>query len=76
LTSINGTSTFDGFDRGIEGDIGVRASSAKDELTTQSARSQQLGNQRQQASGVNIDEEVVNRIEFQRSFQASARIIR
>jgi flagellar hook-associated protein 1 FlgK len=75
LTAINGTSTFDDFYRGIVGDIGVQASSAKDNLTTQTAQSQQLENQRQQISGVNIDEEAVNMIEFQRSFQASARFI-
>jgi flagellar hook-associated protein 1 FlgK len=44
-------------------------------LTTQTAQSQQLENQRQQLSGVNIDEEAVNMIEFQHSFQASARFI-
>ena len=36
----------------------------------------QLENQRDSFSGVSLDEEAVNMIQYQRSFQATARVIR
>jgi flagellar hook-associated protein 1 FlgK len=73
LASTAGGSTFDDYYRGLVGSIGVQASDAHDQLSTQQALTQQLQNQRDSVSGVNIDEEAVNLIQYQRSFQASAR---
>ena len=36
---------------------------------------QQMDNQRQRVSGVNVDEEAVKMLEYQRAYQASARFI-
>jgi len=75
LAAVNGTSTFDEFYQSLVGNIGVQTSQSHDQLQSQTLQSQQLENQRQQVSGVNIDEEAVNMIEFQRTFQGSARFI-
>jgi flagellar hook-associated protein 1 FlgK len=75
LAAVNGTSTFDEFYQSLVGNIGVQTSQSHDQLQSQTLQSQQLENQRQQVSGVNVDEEAVNMIEFQRTFQGSARFI-
>ena len=55
--------------------IGTDEKSAADALTTQNSVLDQLNNQRDAFSGINLDEEAVNIIKFQRAYQASARYI-
>ncbi len=56
--------------------VGTKSASLGDRVTGQELLVSQLDNQRQRISGVNLDEEAVNLITFQRTFQASARFIR
>jgi flagellar hook-associated protein 1 len=75
LSVMDDGSTFEDFYRDLVAGLGVQAGEFKDRLDTQASLALQLENQREQVSGVNIDEEAVNMIEFQRAFQASARFI-
>jgi flagellar hook-associated protein 1 FlgK len=75
LASIDGTTTFEDFFQGVAGDVGVQTAAFKGRFENQALLAQQLENQRERISGVNIDEEAVHMIQFQRAFQASARFI-
>ena len=55
--------------------IGTDVSSAQSNLDEHQALVSQLQNRRQSLSGVSIDEETIQILQFQRSFQASARLI-
>jgi flagellar hook-associated protein 1 FlgK len=71
----SGTATFDDF---FASTIGVIAS--RTQAATQIEDSQQsvvlaIDTQRQQVAGVSVDEEMTNLIQFQHTFEASARVI-
>ncbi len=55
--------------------IGADIRSANDSLTTQQQILLQLQNQRDSSTGVNLDEEAVNIIKFQKAYEASARMV-
>ena len=56
-------------------DLGVRLSDTKRLLDNQGVMQKTLENQRQQTSGVSIDEEVAHLILMQQAYTAAARII-
>ncbi len=55
--------------------LGSDTRTAEDELQTQKDLVLQLQNQRDSFSGVNLDDEAVNIIKYQRAYQASARFV-
>jgi flagellar hook-associated protein 1 FlgK len=59
----------------IVSDVGVKAQSAKTNVTAQSTLVDQLEQRRQEISGVNLDEEAANLIKFQKSYEAAAKMI-
>ncbi|MEE8142885.1 MAG: flagellar hook-associated protein FlgK [Planctomycetota bacterium] len=67
--------TFDQYYNALVGKIGVEGAKASDLLRNQEAITQSFQNQREALSGVNIDEEAINLIRFQRAYQASARFL-
>ncbi|MCB0350801.1 MAG: flagellar hook-associated protein FlgK [Bdellovibrionales bacterium] len=71
-----GESTFDDFYANIVGNVGISANRANSELDSQKGIVDQLKNIRESISGVSLDEETAKMIEFQKSFDASARLIR
>lgn len=73
---MGGESTFDDFYNNIVGTVGVSASRANHELETQKDSLAQLKNLRESISGVSLDEETAKMIEYQKMFEASARMIR
>ena len=75
LVVAEGTLTFEDFYQGIVGALAIDTAMARDRLEGQQLLFEQLSNERQRISGVNIDEEAVQMITFQRAFQASARFI-
>lgn len=75
LVVAEGTLTFEDFYHGVVGALGIDTQAAADRVESQQLQLDQLSNERQRVSGVNIDEEVVHMITFQRAFQASARFI-
>ena len=57
------------------GRVGVTVEAAKDEQTNLQTIVSAINGQRQSVSGVSVDEEMTNLINFQRGYQASARTL-
>ncbi len=71
----SGTFTFDEFYTSLVSDVGIRSFSATSTVEQQEGILLQLDNRRESISGVSIDEEMINIIKFQESFNASSRLI-
>jgi flagellar hook-associated protein 1 FlgK len=56
-------------------DVGVTSASAKTSASVQGMMVDQLEQRRQEISGVNLDEEAANLIKFQKTYEASAKMI-
>lgn len=72
----NGTSTIGDFYNGMVGRLAVMTNKANMEQEHQVNIVHQLKNVRESISGVSLDEEATKMIEFQKAFDASARVIR
>ncbi len=72
----NGTSTAGDYYNGIVGKLAVVTNKANMEAEHQKSIVAQLNNVRESISGVSLDEEAIKMIEYQKSFDASARLIR
>lgn len=70
-----GTSTVDEFYNSIVGDVGVLHGRVKSDHEQQSNIMTQINKFREQVSGVSIDEETTNLLQFQHSYDASAKVI-
>jgi len=55
--------------------LGSSLATVNDQLTNAGAMTQMLTNQRSSVSGVNIDEEMTNLMQYQKAYQASAELI-
>ncbi|MFQ5559402.1 MAG: flagellar hook-associated protein FlgK [Nitrospinota bacterium] len=71
----SGTFTFTDFYSGLVSSIGSDAKEAIDNSTLRSSVKIHLEGRREQASGVNLDEEMINLIKFQQAYTASAKLI-
>ena len=67
--------TFEGFWQNIVVSAGARTHEVMQREENQQALIDHLKNRREEISGVNIDEELVNMMKFQRAFEASSRVI-
>src|SRR3989338_526734 len=72
----DGKYTFDDFYNAKVGQIGTLTQRENSTFETQKNIVDQLKNMREGSSGVNLDEEAAKMIEFQKSFEASARVIK
>jgi flagellar hook-associated protein 1 FlgK len=72
--ALFGTS-FDEYYQGAVATLGSAAQNTERSYESQQLVVQQLDAKRQEISGVNLDEEAVNLIRFQRSYEASARAL-
>ncbi|MCG8482444.1 MAG: hypothetical protein MJA31_03975, partial [Clostridia bacterium] len=70
----SGTS-FQGYYKDVILKIGIDSKQAEDGVESQTTLLLQLGERRESISGVSIDEEVANLVQFQNSYQANARVI-
>ena len=75
-TMQDNTATVDEYYASVVGKIGVEAQRANTAQTSQKDIYAQLKNIRESISGVSLDEETTKMIEYQKSFDASARLIR
>jgi flagellar hook-associated protein 1 FlgK len=71
-----GKATFNDFFNGIVSQLAVHIRHANDMVTYQNNIVEQLKHVRENISGVNLDEEMVKMIEYQKAFDASAKLIR
>lgn len=74
--TMGGENTFDEFYNSIVGKVGVQTRRAETASQTQKDIVKQMNNLRESISGVSLDEEATKLIEYQKSFDASARLIR
>jgi flagellar hook-associated protein 1 len=73
---LDGATSVDEFYNGMVAELGLRTQKVNSLLESQEGVVRQLENLRESYSGVNIDEEVASMIEWQKQFDASARVIR
>lgn len=69
------TQTINQFYAGMLGRLGVERNEAKAALDTRTFALQQLKTRQDEIAGVNLDEEVANLIQYQHTYQASARYL-
>jgi flagellar hook-associated protein 1 FlgK len=70
-----GNRTFKDYFLTLVGDVGQQVQASKESLDFQQTLFDQTLGRRESLSGVNIDEEMTNMIQFQRAFQAASRLI-
>ncbi len=75
LTMNGNTATFGDFYQSMMGNLGILSQEASQNYTNNFLLLTQLENHRQSVSGVSLDEEMANMINYQHSFEAAARII-
>jgi len=75
LQSGSGAFTFDEFYNALVSAIGIQSISAQAQVSQQEGVLLQLNNRRQSISGVSLDEELINLVQFQQAYNASARLI-
>jgi len=76
LVMNDGNSTFDDYFNGLVGEFAVNKRQADMTADHQKNIVQQLNKVRESVSGVSLDEETTKMIEYQKAFDASARLIR
>jgi flagellar hook-associated protein 1 FlgK len=74
VKAIEGT-TFGEYYQSAIGRLGSKAQAAESAYQTSTLALEQLDSKRQEISGVNLDEEAVNLIKYQKAFEASSRVI-
>jgi flagellar hook-associated protein 1 FlgK len=75
LTMNGGNATYDDFYNAMIGNIGIKTAEAEFNYDYTQEALQQYENYRDSISGVSLDEEMVNMVKFQQTYQASAKII-
>lgn len=76
LMGTERTFTFDNFYNSKVGEVGIMSQKSQASLESQKSIVDQIKNVREGVSGVSLDEEAQKMIEFQKSYEASARVIR
>jgi flagellar hook-associated protein 1 FlgK len=70
-----GTASIEEYYQSLIGKLGTESAYYQDRAANQQVLTDQMLNERQAVSGVSLDEEAVNLIQYQHAFQASARFI-
>jgi len=74
-TMTGGTTTFNSYYDSLVSTIGLDVKSSQNTVAQDNAFTQQLTTLQQSNSGVSLDEELTNLVKYQRSYQASAKLI-
>lgn len=74
-TTAMGTSSFDDYYRSMVAELGVDSQAAQRMVDNQQLLLGQINSQKQQVSGVSLDEEMTNMIKFQHAYNAAARVV-
>jgi len=70
-----GTQTLDEYYSSAVNDLGIEIQKAQNTRSSQELVQDQITNQRDIESGVSLDEEMTNLIQYQRSFEAAAKVV-
>ena len=73
--TMPGSSTFNDYYSSLVGKVGADVQTATFNYSHQSSMVDSLENYRQEVSGVSLDEEMVNLIQFQQAYNAAAKLI-
>mgnify|MGYP001768226720 CR=1 FL=1 len=71
----SGTATFSSYYNGLVAQVGLDVNAAQTSVSQDEAFMKQLTTLRDSYSGVSLDEELTDLIKYQRSYQASAKLI-
>lgn len=71
-----GDASLSGFFRSIANAVALKVAAVRDEQEATSSIATSLRTQRESISGVNLDEEAISLLKFQRAFQSTSRFIR
>lgn len=72
---IDNNATFNEFYTSLIGRIGTQGQQARDRVTNHETLLTNLKNLRESVSGINLDEEMSNMVQFQHGYNAAARVI-
>lgn len=75
LAMSGGTATFDDFYSSLVSDVGRNVSEAMLNTDHESTVSLQLATYREEVSGVSMDEEMINMVQFQNAYSAAAKLV-
>ena len=75
IAFTGGSATISSYYDGLVSKVGLDVQSAKNTVSQDNAFTQQLSTLRESNSGVSLDEELTNLVKYQRSYQASAKLI-
>ena len=75
LTNSNTGTTIDNYFKDTIANLGVITQEAKNKVTNQEALINQLETKRASVSGVSLDEEMTNMMQFQKAYEANAKLI-
>jgi flagellar hook-associated protein 1 FlgK len=75
LVMNGGTQTLGQYYNGVSSSVGSEIDGANSTVTSQNLILDQLENQRSAVSGVSLDEEMTHLIQFQRAYEAAARLV-
>ena len=75
LLMENGSATIGDFYAGLVSEVGVVRQNATFRHNQEQASLEQLQNQRESISGVSLDEEMTNLIQYQQAYDAAARLV-
>jgi len=75
LVMENGTATIGSYYANLVSEVGVVRQNASFRHTQEQAALQQLETQRESVSGVSLDEEMTNLIQYQQAYEAAARLV-
>lgn len=70
-----GTTSIKGFYNSLVADVGVQGQNAQTGLATSNSMLTQLNTQRESESGVSLNEELANMLNYQKSFAGSSKVI-
>lgn len=74
ISELNGLSLTQHWNRHVE-DFAVRQAQSRQKYQSDTVIREGLSNQQQSVSGVNVDEESIDLMQYQRAYQASARLL-
>ncbi len=72
---VDSNATFNDFYISLISRIGTQGQEANDRISNQNTLLKNLNNLRESVSGINLDEEMANMVQFQHGYNASARMI-